>query len=155
MNDFAHKPEAEDEEPEFKPLTPEQAAEWRKRSPPFSVWRVVAVQGVVGLALVLLAWAITQQKNVAVSAAWGALCVVVPSALFARGVARAGRGAGSALVGLFVWEAAKIALTVAMLWVGIRWLGSLNWLALLAGMVVTMKSYWFVLLVRSGVRKTN
>ena len=29
----------------------------------------------------------------------------------------------------------------------------LNWLALLAGMVVTMKTYWIALKWRSGVRK--
>ena len=31
----------------------------------------------------------------------------------------------------------------------------LNWLALLAGMVVTMKTYWIALKWRSGVRKTD
>jgi ATP synthase protein I len=79
--------------------------------------------------------------------------VVVPAALFARGLAHARHTAGGVLAGFFVWEMAKIALTVAMLGIALRWLQPLNWLALLAGMVVTMKTYWFVLLARSGVRK--
>lgn len=153
MNDVTPRPEAEDEEPEFKPLTPEQALEWRKRHPARSVWRLVLGQLLAGVLVTLLTWAITQDGSAAKSAAWGALCVVVPAALFARGLASARRTASGVLAGFFVWEMAKIALTVAMLGIALRWLQPLNWLALLAGMVVTMKTYWFVLLVRPGVRK--
>ncbi|MCB1978493.1 MAG: ATP synthase subunit I [Burkholderiaceae bacterium] len=155
MNPVAPRHEAEDEEPEFKPLTPDQAREWRKRHPAQSVWRLVLGQLVVGALVTLLAWLITQDRAVAGSAAWGALCVVVPSALFARGMARARQSVGGVLMGLFVWEMAKIALTVAMLWMAVRWLQSPHWLALLVAMVVTMKTYWFVLLVRTSVRKTT
>ena len=155
MNPVAPRHEAEDEEPEFKPLTPAQAREWRKRHPALSVWRLVFGQLVVGSMVTLLTWLITQDRAVAGSAAWGALCVVVPAALFARGMARARQSVGEILAGLFVWEMAKIALTVAMLWMATRWLQSPSWPALLVGMVVTMKTYWFVLLVRPGVRKTD
>jgi len=110
---------------------------------------------VVGSMVTLLTWLITQDRAVAGSAAWGALCVVVPAALFARGMARARQSVSEVLAGLFVWEMAKIALTVAMLWMATRWLQSPSWPALLVGMVVTMKTYWFVLLVRPGVRKTD
>ena len=89
MNPVAPRHEAEDEEPEFKPLTPDQAREWRKRHPALSVWRLVFGQLVVGSMVTLLTWLITQDRAVAGSAAWGALCVVVPAALFARGMARA------------------------------------------------------------------
>jgi len=153
VNDVTPRHEAEDEEPEFKPLTPEQALEWRKRHPTLSVWRLVFGQLLVGLLVTLLVWIVTQDFAAAKSSAWGALCVVVPAALFARGLAHTRHTAGGVLAGFFVWEMAKIALTVAMLGIALRWLQPLNWLALLAGMVVTMKTYWFVLLARSGVRK--
>jgi ATP synthase protein I len=154
VKDVASRPEAEDEETEFKPLTPEQAREWRKRHPAMSVWRLLFGQLVVGCVVTLLAWLFTQDAAVAKSAAWGALCVVLPAALFARGLARTKRTASGVLAGFFVWEMAKIALTLAMLGIGLRWLQPLSWLALLAGMVATMKTYWLVLLARSGVRKT-
>ena len=59
------------------------------------------------------------------------------------------------LTGFFGWEMAKIALTVAMLAAAPKLIDALSWLALLAGMVVTMKTYWIALWVRSGVRKTD
>lgn len=155
MNEVTRRQETEDEEPEFNPLTAEQALDWRKRHPALSVWRLVFGQLVMGVLVTLLTWAITQDGAAAKSAAWGALCVVFPAALFARGLARAKSTASGVLVGFFVWEMAKIALTVVLLGVALRWLQPLNWLALLAGMVVTMKTYWFVLLVRPGVRKTD
>ena len=61
--------------------------------------------------------------------------------------------AGGALTGLFGWELVKIALTVAMLAAAPRLVPGLSWLALLAGMVVTMKTYWIALMAGSGVRK--
>lgn len=155
MNDVTPRPEAEDEESEFKPLTPEQAREWRTRHRAMSVWRLISGQLLVGALVTLLTWVLTQDGAAAKSAAWGALCVVVPAALFARGLARAKRTASEVLAGFFVWEVAKIALTLAMLGFALRWLQPLSWLALLAGMVVTMKTYWFVLLARPGVRKTD
>lgn len=154
MNDVASESEAGDEEPEFKPLTPEQALEWRKRHPAVSVWRLVFGQLLVGALVTLLTWVFTQDGAAVKSAAWGVLCVVLPAALFARGLARARRSAGGVLVGFFVWEMAKIVLTVAMLGAALRWMQPLNWLALLAAMVATMKTYWFVLFAQRGVKKS-
>ena len=59
------------------------------------------------------------------------------------------------MVGFFGWEMVKIVLTVAMLAAAPRLVAQLSWLALLAGMVVTMKTYWIALMVQSGVRKTD
>ncbi|RYH17297.1 MAG: ATP synthase subunit I, partial [Alcaligenaceae bacterium] len=84
---------------------------------------------------------------------YGALSVVIPAALFARGMARQRGSAGAALVGLFGWELVKIAVTVAMLAAASRLVPDLSWLALLVGMVVTMKTYWIALMARPGVRK--
>jgi len=147
--------EIEAEEPDFKPLTAEEAQQWRRRNPPVSVWRVVAGQALVGAAVALLAWWLSGKSSVAWSAGYGALSVVAPAALFARGMARQvpTAAAGAAMVRFFAWEIAKLALTVAMLAAAPRLVRDLSWLALLAGMVVTMKTYWIALVARPGVRK--
>lgn len=59
------------------------------------------------------------------------------------------------MLGFFGWEIAKIVLTVALLAAAPRLVPDLSWMALLIGMVITMKTYWAALLVRSGVRKTD
>lgn len=148
--------ELEAEEEDFKPLTPEEAQAWRRRNPPVSVWRIVAGQVVVGALVALLAWGISGQARVGWSAAYGALCVVVPAVIFARGVTRGGlaTGAGAAMSRLFGWELVKLVLCIAMMAAAPRLVRDLSWLALLAGMVAVMKTYWIALLVRSGVRKT-
>ncbi len=59
------------------------------------------------------------------------------------------------MVGFFGWEVAKIVLTVVLL-VAAPWvIPGLNWVALVVGMLITMKTYWVALLVRPGVRKTD
>jgi ATP synthase protein I len=134
----------EPEEPEFKPLTAEQASVLRAGIPALSPWRVLGLQGAVGLLVALLAWGVSKQAVVAWSAGYGALAALVPSALFVRGLARQKTAPhpGAALIGFFVWEMVKIALTVAMLFAAPRLIVQLNWLALLAGFVVTMKVSW-------------
>ena len=147
--------EVEDEDSDFKPLTAQEAQEWRKRHPALSVWRVVMAQALVGVVVVVVAWLVSGKSNVIVSAGYGALAVVLPAALFARGMGRIKNSAKAMLVGFFGWEMAKIALTVAMLAVAPKLIDALSWLALLAGMVVTMKTYWVAQWARSGVRKTD
>jgi ATP synthase protein I len=142
------------EELEFKPLTAEEAQALRKLHPLISPWRVVGWQVVVGVLVALATWALTRSPVAGWSAAYGALAVVVPAALFARGLLRqrAAANAGSALAGFFVWEMVKIALTVAMLVAAPRLVMQLNWLALLAGFVVTMKVHWVAIWLRPARR---
>jgi ATP synthase protein I len=147
--------EVEDEDADFKPLTAQEAQEWRKRHPALSVWRVVMAQALVGVLVVLVTWLVSGKSNVIVSAGYGALAVVLPAALFARGMGRIQYSAKAMLVGFFGWEMAKIALTVAMLAAAPKLIDALSWLALLVGMVVTMKTYWVAQWARSGVRKTD
>ncbi len=149
--------EAEAEESDFKPLSAEEAQAWRKRHPAVSVWRVLAMQVVAGVLVVLLAWLVTGKAAIAWSAAYGVLAVLVPAVLFARGLQRQqfAKSASAAMLGFFVWELLKIVLTVAILAAAPKVVAQLSWLALLAGMVVTMKTYWIALLVQSGVRKTD
>ena len=130
---------------------------WRSRNPPISVWKVVAGQALVGVLVALVAWALTGSVPVGWSAAYGALAVVVPAALFARGVLRhsALLNPRAAMVGFFGWEIVKILLTVALLAAAPWVVSGLSWVALVVGMVITIKTYWIALLVRPGVRKTD
>ena len=157
MKTIAPETEAEAEELEFKPLTAQEAQVWRRSNPPISVVKIVVGQALVGVLVALVAWALTGRTEVGLSAAYGALAVVVPAALFARGVLRhkASSNPRAAMVGFFGWEIVKIVLTVALLAAAPRLVPGLSWLALLAGMVITMKTYWVALLVRPGVRKTD
>lgn len=147
MKKIAPLPETTDEEPPFKPLTAEEARRLREQNPPVSPWWVVAGQAVVGLVVALAAWALTGRQNVGWSAGYGALAVVIPAAIFARGLT--GRfsslNAGTAAVGFLVWEMVKIASTVAMLAAAPRLVADLSWPALLVGLVLAMKVYWIAL----------
>ena len=157
MKNIPSEAEIEDEESDFKPLTAQEAQEWRRRHPPVSIWKVVVGQALVGLLVALAAWLLTGRASAGWSAGYGALAVVVPAGLFARGVLRqkAAPDPRAAMAGFFGWEIAKIVLTVALLAAAPRLVPDLSWLALLAGMVVTMKTYWVALMVRPGVRKTD
>ena len=149
--------EAEAEESDFKPLSAEEAQAWRRHHRAVSVWRVLAMQVLAGVLVVLLAWLVTGKASIAWSAAYGVLAVLVPTLLFARGLQRQqfAKSASAAMLGFFVWELLKIVLTVAILAAAPKVVAQLSWLALLAGMVVTMKTYWIALLVQSSVRKTD
>jgi len=150
-----HSAQEGDEEDDFQPLTPEQAKAWRARHPPVSVWRIVWGQAIVAALVALLAWCLTGRASIGWSAGYGGLAVVVPAALFARGVARQQRNAGVALATVVWWELVKIVLTIAMLAAAPKLVPQLQWLALLVGMIVTMKTYWIALVVQSGIRKTR
>ena len=134
-------------EDDFNPLTAEQARALRMRLPQLSVWKVVGVQAGVAVLAVALAWLLTERVPVALSVAYGGLSVVVPSALFARGMtSRLTRASlGAAVAGFLLWELVKIGLTVAMLFMAGRVITEVSWPALLVGFVVTMKVHWVML----------
>jgi ATP synthase protein I len=79
----------------------------------------------------------------------GGLCCVVPNALFAlRLFANAQKLGAANPMSFFIGEFIKIALTIALLG-AIAWLyRDLNWLALIAGFVVALKSYIILLFRR-------
>lgn len=141
------------------PLTAEQAAEWRKRHPALSPWRVVAVQAAAAVLATLVAALLAPRTEVVVSTGYGALCALLPAALFAHGLTRSARralaGGRAAPAAWMVWELAKLALSLAMLALAPVLVAGLSWLALLAGMVVTMKAVWLVLLVRPASQPMN
>jgi len=134
-------------EDEHRPLTAEEAGALRAKLPQTSVWKVVGLQAMVAIAAALLAWLLTGRLSVVWSVAYGGLSVVVPSALFARGMSsRLTRASlGTAVAGFVLWELVKIGLTVAMLFMANRLITDVLWPALLVGFVVTMKVHWVML----------
>ena len=138
------------EEDNFKRLTAQEAQELRERDPALSPWWVVGLQCVAGLAVALVAWGISGKASVAWSAGYGALVVIIPAALFARGLMSqfSSLNAATASFGFFVWEAVKLAVSIAMIAMAPRLIENLSWLALLAGLLVTLKMYWLALLKR-------
>lgn len=149
-------PGQEAEEAGFTPLTAEQAQALREKNPPLSPWRVVAGQVLVGLLVALVAWGLTGRRSVGWSAAYGALAVVIPAVLFARGLMSqfSSVNAMTAGFGFFVWEAVKIAVSVGMLFAAPRLVADLDWLAMLIGLIVTLKVYWLALLMRPKQKRS-
>jgi ATP synthase protein I len=150
MKTIAQKDErvAEDLDTEYKPLTADEARELRARHPSISPWWVIVGQLVVGLLVALAAWGLTGRQNLGWSAAYGAIAVVIPAAVFARGLT--GRfsslNPGTAVVGFFLWEMVKMALSLAMLFAAPRLITALSWPAMLVGLVVTMKAAWLAVM---------
>ena len=144
---IAPLPEDPEEASPVQPLSAEEARRVREQNPPLSPWWVVAGQVGVGGVAALLGWLLTGKQNVGWSVAYGALAVLVPAAVFARGLT--GRfsslNAGTAAVGFMLWEMVKVALTLAMLLVAPRLVAGLSWPALLVGLVLAMKVYWVAL----------
>lgn len=140
-------PDETDESPPARPLTAEEARRLREQHPPLNPWWVVAGQAGVGIVAALAAWMLTGKQSVGWSVAYGALCVVIPAAVFARGLT--GRfsslNAGTAAVGFLLWEMVKIALSIAMMMAATRVVAGLSWPALLVGLILAMKVYWAAL----------
>lgn len=147
------------QEPEFKPLSREEAQQWRASQPEMSIWRLVGVQILVGLAASVLAWLFTQRMPVVWSVLYGSAAVVVPSALMAWGLTSSALSrllagfAQAAFAGFLLWEGVKILLAVAMMWLAPSVVQGLSWLGLLAGLVLTLKVYWFGFLIQT--RRSN
>ena len=141
----------------FRPLTAAEAQKLRLQQPLLSIWRVVLAQVVVGLAVAALTWLFTGRVSAAWSAAYGALAVVVPAALFARGLTSKTStiNSGTAVFAFLLWEMVKIGLTVAMLYAAIWLVKDLSWPAMLVGLVITMKVYWVVFAWRKVFHPVN
>ncbi len=144
----------EDDAKDYKRLSAEEAQALRDIEPSVSPWRIVQLQMLTGVLVALLAWWISGRTNVGWSTAYGALAVVIPAALFARGLTSqfSSINAATAGFGFFVWEAIKIGVSVGMMAAAPQLVPGLDWLAMLIGLVVTLKVYWLALLLR---RKRN
>lgn len=144
------------EDGDFKRLTRDEAQKLRLANPSTSPWVVLAGQLLVGVLAAGAAWLLTGRQSAGWSSLYGALAVVIPGALFARGLMSqfSSINAMTAGFGFFVWEAIKIASSVGMLFAAPRLVPDLDWLAMLIGLIVTLKVYWVALLMRPK-QKTN
>lgn len=127
--------------------TAEQVQEMVRKTPSVSPWRVVVWQIATGLLVAVLVGLISGQVPMGLSAACGALAIALPAALFARGVTSrfAQANVGTAVTSFFLWEFVKVFMSVALLFMAHRYVVGLSWPAMLVGMVVTIKVYWFAL----------
>jgi ATP synthase protein I len=146
-------------EDDFKSLTREEALQWRNTQPTLSVWRVLMWQTLSGLLLTVLAAMLTSDPVVVKSVLYGAAAVVLPSALMAWGVTssslaqRTSGVAQASLVNFFVWEGIKLLLVLVLLVLAPVLLDAVNWLALVAGLVVVLKVVGLVFYVQSKRRR--
>lgn len=151
--------EDEAEAEEFKPLTREEAQQWRTRQAAFSPWRVVGWQALLSVLSAVVAALLVQRASVAWSALYGGLCITLPSALMAYGLTSSPLSralqrvfpgvARLSLAGVLFWEGVKVMLALAMMWSAPRVVPELSWLALVGGLVVALKAYWLELWMRS------
>jgi ATP synthase protein I len=136
-----------DETEDFRPMTAQEAQAWRASQPTLSVWKVVGVQLMLAQLLALSASLIWGRSSIALSLMYGAFAVVLPSALFARGMTSrlASVNAVSAAMSFAVWQGVKMVLTVLLLVLAPKVLNEVSWPALLVGLLLTMKVYWLAL----------
>ncbi len=107
--------------------------------------RLVSLQLLATLAAGLIA-ALLGGWSAMLSAVLGGLCCVVPNGVMAvRLFASSQKMGGANPATFFIWEFVKIALTLALLFATARLYHDLNWLALLVGFIVALKSYIILL----------
>jgi ATP synthase protein I len=146
-------------EDDFKPLTREEAQQWRSTQPTLSVHLVLVWQVVVALVMTALAYLLTGDSVVVQSVFYGAAAVVLPSALMAWGVTSSAVAkkvsgvAQAALLNFFVWEGVKLALVMALLGLAPVVLDAVNWLALVVGLVLVLKVVGLVFFIQSKRRR--
>ena len=140
----------EDRSAPVRALTRQEAQALREKQPPVSPWRVVLSQAVVGVLVAALAWWVSGERPVGLSALYGAAVAVVPAALMARGMTSrlSSLSPGTSAVSFMLWEVVKIGVSVLMLMLAPRLVQSLSWPALLVTLAVCIKVYWFALLWR-------
>jgi ATP synthase protein I len=140
-----------------RPLTREQVLQMGLDRPAVSVGWVLMCQALTGILFAGLLGVLAGRWAWGWSALYGAAAVVVPGAVFARGLTGrlASINPATAVTGFFVWEFVKIGLTLAMLVAAPRLVTGLSWPALLAGLVVTMKVVWLAVWIKSRRRRTT
>jgi ATP synthase protein I len=141
----------------IKPLTREEAQALRRQNPAISPWMVLAGQAAGGVLTAFVAWWVSGKAAVGWSVMYGAMAVVIPGALFARGLLSkvSTINPATAVTGFFLWEMVKIGLVLAMLYAAPRLVPDLSWPAILVGLVVTMKVVWLVLWLEARARRKS
>ena len=142
--------EDEAEDLPYKKLTREEAAALRSRNPSLSPWRVIVAQAGLGALIAATAWGVTGSKATLFSALYGALVVVLPGALMARGATSpmSRLSPATSAVSVMFWAVVKMGASVLMLLLASRVVQPRSWPALLAALVGCMQVYWLALLWR-------
>ena len=123
--------QARDDVDVIKALNRSEVQALREKNPMLSPWAVLMVQAGCAVVVAVVVWLLTSRAEAGWSALYGAAAVVIPGALFARGLSRVSLDSpGAAVAGFFVWEMVKIALTVAMLIAAPKLVVNLSWLAI-------------------------
>ena len=141
----------------IKPLTREEAQVLRQQNPAISPWVVLGGQAAGGILIAFVAWWVSGKPAAGWSALYGATAVVLPGALFARGLMSkvSSINPAAAVTGFFLWEMVKIGLVLAMLFAAPKLVKDLSWPAMLVGLVLTMKVVWLVLWLEAKVRRRS
>ena len=141
----------------IKPLTREEAQVLRQQNPAISPWLVLGGQAAGGILIAFAAWWVSGKPAAGWSALYGATAVVLPGALFARGLMSkvSSINPAAAVTGFFLWEMVKIGLVLAMLFAAPKLVKDLSWPAMLVGLVLTMKVVWLVLWLEAKVRRRS
>ena len=131
-------------------LTPAEKAQVAARSRR-GVGIVILSQTVAGALISLVLW-LAGDAALGLSALCGCLTYLLPNAVFGARLALATyrtRGAGPIV--FFVGQGLKIAVAVGLLWGLSRLEGDwLSWPAVVAGLVVTLKGYWLMVILTGG-----
>lgn len=107
--------------------------------------RIISLQLIATVVAGVIA-ALLGGRAAMLSAVLGGLCCVVPNGVMSvRLFAATAKPGGANPATFLIWEFIKIALTLALLGVTAWLYRDLNWLALLAGFIVALKSYIFLL----------
>ena len=116
---------------------------WRERTK--TMLRLVSLQMMATVVAGVIA-ALLGGWSAMFSAVLGGICCVVPNGIMAmRLFAGTQKVGGANPATFFIWEFVKIALTLALLFLTARLYHDLNWLALLCGFIVALKSYIILL----------
>jgi ATP synthase protein I len=146
-------------EENFKPLTREEARQWRSSQAALSLRWLLVWQALSAVVLVVLAEWLTSDPVVVKSVLYGAAAVVLPSALMAWGVTSSALArqvsdeAKASLANFFLWEGIKLVLVLVLLGLAPVLMEAVNWLALVAGLVVVLKVFGWVLYVQTKRRR--
>lgn len=107
--------------------------------------RIVLVQHLAVLVVTLIAFLLSGTAG-GISAMLGGLSCSLPNALFAfRLHMNTQKPSGPSPAAFFVWEFVKVGLTMVCLYVVAAFYQDLHWLAFIAGVIVVLKSYLFLL----------
>lgn len=112
---------------------------------------VLLAQAVSGFLLSLLLWLFVGW-GAGLSALCGSMSYLAPNAVFvARLVLSTFSAKGSGPIMFLLGNGLKVVVAIALLWALSRVDGEwVNWLAVVAGLVVTLKGYWVAVLLTGG-----